>query len=166
MIIIKHIYTVDSVIHRVNASFQQTLWTLLPISSGNTRSKNAGFVFGGEVLRLFHGNMDQCFTLPQPGVSEHPYSIFYEAGTVCGHARSLWRLEFLRTRWYGGFMNWNAFVRLRHITSGRYLGVLQGEIAVIHRDKATADAITFILMPSKDDKRSSEVIRAHRFCCW
>jgi ryanodine receptor 2 len=54
-------------------------------------------------------------------------------------------------------MNWNTFVRLRHTTSGRYLGVLNNEISVIHKDKASADAITFILTPSKDDKRSSEM---------
>lgn len=89
---------IDSIIYRVNASFQQTLWTLAPISSGNIRIKNPGFVLGGDVLRLFHGNMDQCFTLPQAGTSEHPYSIFFESGTVCNHARSLWRLEHLRTR--------------------------------------------------------------------
>ena len=87
-------------IHRVNASFQQTLWTLLPLSAGSIRMKTPGFVFGGDVLRLFHGNMDQCFTLPQAGVSEHPYNIFFETGSVCSHARSLWRLEFLRTRYY------------------------------------------------------------------
>jgi len=88
----------DNMIQRVNASFQQTLWTLAPISSGNIRINNPGYVLGGDVLRLFHGNMDQCFTLPQAGVSEHPYSIFYETGAVFSHARSLWRLEYLRTR--------------------------------------------------------------------
>lgn len=53
-------------------------------------------------------------------------------------------------------MGWNTFVRLRHITSGRYLGVVNNDIAVIHRDKATADAITFILTPTKDDKKSND----------
>lgn len=142
-------------IHRVNASFQQTLWTLLPLSSGNIRYKTTGYVYGGEVLRLFHGNMDQCFTLPQPGVSEQPYSIFYETGTACNHARSLWRLEYMRTRWYGGFMNWSAYVRIRHVTSGRYLGMMNGEVCVIHKDKATGDAITFVLVQTKDDKKTS-----------
>jgi ryanodine receptor 2 len=135
--------------HRVNASFQQTLWTLAPISSGNIRIKNSGYLYGGDVLRLFHGNMDQCFTLPQTGSSEHPYSIFFETGSVCNHARSLWRLEYLRTRWYGGFMGWNNYIRLRHITSGRYLAVVNGEITVLHREKATSEAITFILTQSK-----------------
>jgi ryanodine receptor 2 len=93
-----HIYLIENTIHRVNASFQQTLWTLLPVTSGQVRMKNTGYVYGGEVLRMFHGNIDQCFTLPQSGVSEYPYSIFFETGAVCNHARSLWRLEFLRTK--------------------------------------------------------------------
>lgn len=147
----------DNNISRVNASFQQTLWTLAPISSGNVRIKNPGFVYGGDVLRLFHGNMDQCFTLPQAGTSEYPYSIFYESGAVFNHARSLWRLEHIKTRWYGGFMGWNCYVRLRHITSGRYLGVVNGEVTVLHRGKTSPEAITFILTPSKDEKRPNEV---------
>ena len=46
-------------------------------------------------------------------------------------------------------MGWSTHIRLRHITSGRYLGVVNGEICVIHRDKANAEAITFILTPTK-----------------
>lgn len=56
---------------------------------------------------------------------------------------------YLFDRWYGGFMSWNSLVRFRHITSGRYLGITNGEVCVIHRDKANADAITFILTPIK-----------------
>lgn len=26
-----------------------------------------GFVFGGDVLRLFHGHMDECLTIPEAG---------------------------------------------------------------------------------------------------
>jgi len=63
-------------------------------------------------------------------------------------------------RWYGGFMTWNTYIRLRHITSGRYLGVVNGEICVIHRDKANADAITFILIQTKDDKKTTPEILA------
>lgn len=61
-------------------------------------------------------------------------------------------------RWYGGFMTWSTYIRLRHITSGRYLGVVNGEICVMHRDKANADAITFILIQTKDDKKSTEIL--------
>lgn len=46
-------------------------------------------------------------------------------------------------------MGWNSQIRLRHVTSGRYLAVSNGEITVLHRDKATAEAITFILTASK-----------------
>ena len=46
-------------------------------------------------------------------------------------------------------MGWNTFIRLRHITSGRYLGVVNGEICVMHRDKANGDAITFMLVSTK-----------------
>ena len=46
-------------------------------------------------------------------------------------------------------MYWNTFVRLRHITSGRYLAAVNNEICVVHRDKANADAITFMLTPTK-----------------
>lgn len=56
---------------------------------------------------------------------------------------------FFQLSWYGGFMGWNTPIRLRHITSGRYLGVVNGEVCVIHRDKANAEAITFILTPTK-----------------
>lgn len=38
-------------------------------------------------------------------------------------ARSLWRLELARTKWSGGFINWSHPMRIRHITTGRYLGV-------------------------------------------
>lgn len=71
---------------RVNASFRQQVWSLGPISSGLARIKNPGlmdimnfiniknksefdklgFVLGGDVLRIMHGNMDHCITTPPP----------------------------------------------------------------------------------------------------
>ncbi len=50
-------------------------------------------------------------------------------------------------------MGWNAYIRLRHITSGRYLGVVNGDVCVIHRDKCDSDAITFMLVNTKDEKQ-------------
>ena len=47
---------------RVNASFRQQVWSLVPISSGVARFKNPGFVLVGDVIRLMHGNMDHCIT--------------------------------------------------------------------------------------------------------
>ena len=51
---------------RVNASFRQQVWSLVPISSGVARVKTPGFVLGGDVVRLMHGNMDHCITTPPP----------------------------------------------------------------------------------------------------
>lgn len=49
--------------------------------------------------------------------------VVYEGGSVMSQARSLWRLELARTKWTGGFINWYHPMRIRHITTGRYLGV-------------------------------------------
>lgn len=49
--------------------------------------------------------------------------VIYEGGSVMAQARSLWRLELARTKWSGGFINWSHPMRIRHITTGRYLGV-------------------------------------------
>ncbi|RUS73265.1 hypothetical protein EGW08_018973, partial [Elysia chlorotica] len=77
----------------VIASFQQTLWTVVPMSSGAVRQKTLGYVYGGDVVRLFHGHMDECLAIPEAG-SENEFScVMYETGAVCSHARSLWRLE-------------------------------------------------------------------------
>lgn len=63
------------------------------------------------------------------------YSIVvYEGGDVVSQARSLWRLELGRTKWAGGFINWMHPLRIRHITSGRYLGVNENnDLILVHR---------------------------------
>ncbi|CAF1344651.1 unnamed protein product [Rotaria sordida] len=61
-----HAYTTTTDRGRVNASFRQQVWSLVPISSGVARVKNPGFVLGGDVLRLMHGNMDHCITALPP----------------------------------------------------------------------------------------------------
>lgn len=59
-----------------------------------------GFVFGGEVLRFYHGG-DECLTVP-PHWSDSPEqnTVVYEGGPVFNQARSLWRLDLVRTKWY------------------------------------------------------------------
>uniref|UniRef100_A0ACB8GB02 Ryanodine receptor 2 n=1 Tax=Sphaerodactylus townsendi TaxID=933632 RepID=A0ACB8GB02_9SAUR len=47
---------------RVDAAFQQTLWSVAPISSGSEVAQ--GYLIGGDVLRLLHGHMDECLTVP------------------------------------------------------------------------------------------------------
>uniref|UniRef100_A0A7M4FE55 Ryanodine receptor 2 n=1 Tax=Crocodylus porosus TaxID=8502 RepID=A0A7M4FE55_CROPO len=43
----------------VDAAFQQTLWSVAPISSGSEVAQ--GYLIGGDVLRLLHGHMDEFF---------------------------------------------------------------------------------------------------------
>lgn len=47
----------------VDAAFHQTLWNVVPHCSGAARSKSLGVVFGGDVMRLFHGHLDECLTV-------------------------------------------------------------------------------------------------------
>lgn len=49
--------------------------------------------------------------------------VVYEGGSVMSQARSLWRLELARTKWSGGFINFYHPMRIRHLTTGRYLAV-------------------------------------------
>ncbi|KAL3874970.1 hypothetical protein ACJMK2_037916, partial [Sinanodonta woodiana] len=141
----------------VIASFQQTLWTVVPMCSGAIRQKSLGYVFGGDVMRLFHGHMDECLTIPEAGSENEFNAVMYETGAVCSHARSLWILEHNRTKWAGGFMGWGQQCRIRHVTSGRYLCVTpDNEVITVHRQKADDDSTVFYLRLSKDDKKQAE----------
>ncbi|XP_076069948.1 ryanodine receptor isoform X2 [Oratosquilla oratoria] len=138
----------------VNASFHVTHWSVIPFGTGLSRLKFVGCVFGGEVLRFFHGG-DECLSIPsswsdQPGQN----IVVYEGGSVTSQARSLWRLELARTKWAGGYINWFHPMRIRHITSGRYLGINdQHELVLLHRDEATLAATAFYLREEKDDNK-------------
>lgn len=69
-------------------------------------------------------------------------------------ARSLWRLELARTKWAGGFINWSHPMRIRHLTTGRYLGVNeQNELILMPRDAATTSQTAFVLRSEKDDQK-------------
>ncbi|XP_025103910.1 ryanodine receptor-like isoform X4 [Pomacea canaliculata] len=142
----------------VLASFQQTLWTVVPICSGAVRQKTLGYVFGGDVLRLFHGHMDECLALPEAGSENEFNCVMYETGAVCSHARSLWRLEHTRTKWAGGFMGWGQQCRIRHVTSGRYLSVTpDNQVVTVHRNHADEKSTVFCLVQSKDEKKQGEM---------
>ncbi|KTF77564.1 hypothetical protein cypCar_00009993 [Cyprinus carpio] len=79
----------------VDASFMQTLWNMNPVCSGCELAE--GYLTGGHVLRLFHGHMDECLTIPAADQGDDQRrNAHYEGGPVCSHARSLWRLEPLR----------------------------------------------------------------------
>lgn len=50
----------------------------------------------------------------------------YEGGAAVTQARSLWRIELIRTKWHGALLGYEQPFRVRHITTGRYLGVVEG----------------------------------------
>ena len=54
----------------------------------------------------------------------------YEGGSVMQQARSLWRLELARIKWAGGYINWYHPMRIRHITTGLYLGVREDSMDI------------------------------------
>ena len=93
------------------------------------------------MFRFTHAG-DECLTIPstwslessetkyaqqKPDILSHhilsPSIIVYEGGSVMQQARSLWRLELARIKWAGGYINWYHPMRIRHITTGLYLGV-------------------------------------------
>jgi len=69
--------------------------------------------------------------------------VIYEGGVVMAQARSLWRLELARTKWTGGFINWYHPMRIRHITTGRYLGVNDSnELILVKKEEASIATTT------------------------
>ncbi|VDO40897.1 unnamed protein product [Haemonchus placei] len=139
--------------YMVIASFHQTLWNIQSVSSGSVRTRNMGYVFGNDVMRLFHGN-DECLTIPE-NWSEHPQHnmVIYEGGQAVSQARSLWRVELIRMKWHGALIGWEQLFRIKHITSGRYLGVLENAVQLYHKDKADFDLTAFVMCQNKDPKK-------------
>lgn len=106
-------------------------------------------------MRFYHGG-DECLTIPT-NWSEAPgaNTVVYEGGNVFSQARSLWRLDLVRTKWAGGFVNWGYPLRIHHITTGRYLGINESkEVCLISRDVATVESTAFCLRQTKDDKKT------------
>ncbi|XP_068106648.1 ryanodine receptor 1 isoform X3 [Hyperolius riggenbachi] len=135
---------------QVDASFMQTLWNMNPITSGCEIAE--GFVTGGDVLRLFHGHMDECLTISSTDQGEEQRRIpHYEGGPVCSHARSLWRLEPLRISWSGSHMRWGLPFRARHVTTGRYLSREEERgLVLVDPEKANTKATAFCFRASKE----------------
>ncbi|KAH1181027.1 hypothetical protein KIL84_001961, partial [Mauremys mutica] len=133
---------------QADASFMQTLWNMNPICSGCEE----GYVTGGHVLRLFHGHMDECLTISSSEQGEEERRVVnYEGGGVCTHARSLWRLEPLRISWSGSYMRWGQQFRVRHVTTGRYLGLTEDKgLVVVDAEKANTKATAFCFRASKE----------------
>ncbi|XP_021095480.1 ryanodine receptor 1 isoform X6 [Heterocephalus glaber] len=132
---------------QVDASFMQTLWNMNPICS----CCEEGYVTGGHVLRLFHGHMDECMTISPADSDDQRRLVYYEGGSVCTHARSLWRLEPLRISWSGSHLRWGQPLRIRHVTTGRYLALTEDQgLVVVDASKAHTKATSFCFRISKE----------------
>ncbi|KAM5301819.1 ryanodine receptor 2 isoform 4-T4 [Glossophaga mutica] len=134
----------------VDAAFQQTLWSVAPISSGSEAAQ--GYLIGGDVLRLLHGHMDECLTVPSGEHGEEQRrTVHYEGGAVSVHARSLWRLETLRVAWSGSHIRWGQPFRLRHVTTGKYLSLLEDKtLLLVDKEKADVKSTAFTFRSSKE----------------
>ncbi|KAI6237110.1 hypothetical protein M3Y95_00230500 [Aphelenchoides besseyi] len=139
--------------YMVIASFHQTLWNITSVSSGSVRIRNMGALFGNDVLRLFHGN-DECLTIPE-NWSEHTSHnmVIYEGGAAVTQARSLWRVELIRVKWHGALVGFEQAFRIRHITTGRYLGVYDNTVQLFHKDRCSYELTAFVMCQNKDPKK-------------
>ncbi|XP_035260550.1 ryanodine receptor 2 isoform X7 [Anguilla anguilla] len=134
----------------VDAAFQQTLWSVAPICSGSEVAQ--GYLIGGDVLRLLHGHMDECLTVPSGEHGEEQRrAVHYEGGAVSIHARSLWRLETLRVAWSGSHTRWGQPFRLRHVTTGKYLSLMDDKgLLLTDKEKADVKSTAFCFRSSKE----------------
>uniref|UniRef100_A0A452GAX0 Ryanodine receptor 2 n=1 Tax=Capra hircus TaxID=9925 RepID=A0A452GAX0_CAPHI len=134
----------------VDAAFQQTLWSVAPISSGSEAAQ--GYLIGGDVLRLLHGHLDECLTVPSGEHGEEQRrTVHYEGGAVSVHARSLWRLETLRVAWSGSHIRWGQPFRLRHVTTGKYLSLMEDKsLLLMDKEKADVKSTAFTFRSSKE----------------
>ncbi|XP_045393234.1 ryanodine receptor 2 isoform X3 [Lemur catta] len=134
----------------VDAAFQQTLWSVAPISSGSEAAQ--GYLIGGDVLRLLHGHMDECLTVPSGEHGEEQRrTVHFEGGAISIHARSLWRLETLRVAWSGSHIRWGQPFRLRHVTTGKYLSLMEDKnLLLMDKEKADVKSTAFTFRSSKE----------------
>ncbi|XP_031824383.1 ryanodine receptor 2 isoform X11 [Sarcophilus harrisii] len=144
-----HLSYGSDILH-VDAAFQQTLWSVAPISSGSEAAQ--GYLIGGDVLRLLHGHMDECLTVPSGEHGEEQRrTVHYEGGAVSIHARSLWRLETLRVAWSGSHIRWGQPFRLRHVTTGKYLSLMDDKsLLLMDKEKADVKSTAFSFRSSKE----------------
>ncbi|XP_061915089.1 ryanodine receptor 2-like isoform X1 [Entelurus aequoreus] len=134
----------------VDAAFRQSLWSVAPICSATGLAQ--GYLRGGDTVRLLHSPSDACLTTPCAEQDEDLQRIMqYETGSVCRHARSLWRLEMLCLVWSGGHVSWGQAFRLCHVTTGRYLGLTDERgLHLLDRDQADITTTSFCFRSAKD----------------
>ncbi|XP_043075889.1 ryanodine receptor 3 isoform X1 [Puntigrus tetrazona] len=134
---------------QVDASFMQTLWNVQPTCSRS--NMEVGFLLGGHVMRLFHGH-DESLTIPGSEQSQEQQRVVnYETGKGGSKARSLWRLEPLRISWSGSHIRWGQPFRLRHLSTGHYLGQTEDNgLILLDREKSDTTATAFCFRSSKE----------------
>ncbi|EPB70936.1 hypothetical protein ANCCEY_09971 [Ancylostoma ceylanicum] len=86
-------------------------------------------------------------------ITNHFSMVIYEGGAAVNQARSLWRIELIRMKWHGAMVGWEQLFRIKHITSGRYLGVIENAVQLYHKDKADFDLTAFVMCQNKDPKK-------------
>ncbi|VDL92643.1 unnamed protein product [Schistocephalus solidus] len=153
-----HVYGDSFSASGVIASFQQTLWTVIPISSGVVRQKSLR-------MFLFPLHWPICPIEPSTSSSQHyltfnhghmtyHQSVMYQLGSISGHARSLWQIEHTKTKWCAGFFSWDCAVRLRHVTTGRYLVAIIVNVNAMPMALAVSSHVLLYFI--KDDKKKVE----------
>lgn len=74
-------------------------------------------------------------------------------------ARSLWRIELIRNKWHGALVGFDQVFRIRHITTGRYLGVSENCVQLFHKDRASYELTAFIMCQNKVRNATAGLIR-------
>lgn len=121
---------------------------MLPQSSG-----------GGAMAQTSNQQLTDGREIQRSGstAKQQQIDVIYEGGAVMNQARSLWRLDLIRTRWSGGFVQYSNAIRIRHITTGKYLGVNeQLQLCLLTKLEATVEKTAFCLRLTKDDSKGSK----------
>ncbi|MXQ96134.1 hypothetical protein E5288_WYG020199 [Bos mutus] len=131
---------------QVDASFMQTLWNMNPICSGCEE----GYVTGGHVLRLFHGHMDECLTIsPADRLEKVSTKTVVSTGRTGGPSDP--HLALTLCSWSGSHLRWGQPLRIRHVTTGRYLALVEDQgLMVVDASKAHTKATSFCFRVSKE----------------
>ncbi|XP_077586244.1 ryanodine receptor 2 [Stigmatopora nigra] len=143
----------------VDAAFSHSLWSVALVCSQSGLAQ--GYLRGGDTFRLLHSHTDACLTTSTAEKEEEQQRLMhYESGSVCRQARSLWRLEILRVGWSGRHTSWGERFRLRHVTSGRYLGLTDERgVNLLDRDQADVSATSFCFRSAKEKQESATKTR-------
>lgn len=107
----------------------------------------------------WQSNQSQNIQSQQPSQmssNKQQVEVIYEGGAVMNQARSLWRLDLIRTKWSGGFVQYSNALRIRHITTGKYLGVCNSQLCLLPKVEATVERTAFCLRLTKDDSKGSK----------